>query len=185
MGHSMGGKYGLAFMILHPGFVKKLVLVDTDALVKDPWWTSHTTKRWFQPISAAQFKMLGNAKFLKIFANQIVEDKAYVPDEEVLIQEARLLSEPKQLEAIRAMNYHYPKLSMRATGLIERMDEVKNPTLIIWGRQDKIVNVSCADETKNALKNSRLHIYEKCGHLPFLEKMEHFNRMVLDFLDKE
>lgn len=185
MGHSMGGKYGLAFMIRHPQYVRKLVLVDTDAFIKDPWWTPHTTRLWFQSLGAVQFRMLGNHRFLKIFANQIFADKTFVPDEEIMKQEARLLGDSEQLESLRAMNYNYPMLSMRKTGLIDKIPDIKNDTLIIWGRQDKIVDISCAYETNQALSNSELYIYENCGHLPFVEKAEHFNRMVLDFLDKE
>jgi pimeloyl-ACP methyl ester carboxylesterase len=184
LSHSMGGKYTLAFMALHPGLVRKLILVDTDAFIKDPWWSAHTTKSWFQSFSASQFKLFGKPRFLKFFARQVFKDKTFVPDPEALQQEAQALGSPAQLEAVAAMNYHYPKLSMRLTGLIDRMSEINTPTLIIWGRQDKIVNVKYAQETHKLLKNSQLYIYEKCGHLPFVEYREDFNRLTLDFLDR-
>jgi len=32
------------------------------------------------------------------------------------------------------------------------------------------------------IENSQLHILDRCGHLPQIEKPEEFNQLVLDFL---
>jgi pimeloyl-ACP methyl ester carboxylesterase len=58
------------------------------------------------------------------------------------------------------------------------------PTLIIWGREDRVVPVQCAELFHQAIPNSRLAIVDQCGHFPHLEKPAEFNRLVSDFLLK-
>ena len=43
------------------------------------------------------------------------------------------------------------------------------PTLIIWGRQDAIIDVAIADNFKPFLNDSTLKIYDKVGHVPMEE----------------
>ena len=56
-------------------------------------------------------------------------------------------------------------------------------TLIVWGANDRVVSVDQAQVGKDLIRNSRLHIFEKCGHLPQVEWAEKFNRLVLEFLE--
>jgi pimeloyl-ACP methyl ester carboxylesterase len=59
---------------------------------------------------------------------------------------------------------------------------VKNPALIVWGRQDRIVPVECGERYRRALPDARLSVLDGCGHLPPIEQPEAFARLVLDFL---
>jgi 4,5:9,10-diseco-3-hydroxy-5,9,17-trioxoandrosta-1(10),2-diene-4-oate hydrolase len=55
-------------------------------------------------------------------------------------------------------------------------------TLIIWGANDKVVPLNQAYVGKNLIRNSQLHVFDKCGHLPQVEWPEEFNHLVLEFL---
>jgi len=55
------------------------------------------------------------------------------------------------------------------------------PTLIIWGKYDKIVPVKYAHYFHRDIKNSKLIIYD-CGHVPMMEKPLDVQRDVLQFL---
>jgi pimeloyl-ACP methyl ester carboxylesterase len=59
------------------------------------------------------------------------------------------------------------------------------PTLIVWGREDRIAPLECAELFHRAIPNSRMAIVDQCGHYPHLEKTEEFTRVLLDFLLKE
>ena len=59
---------------------------------------------------------------------------------------------------------------------------VPTRTLIAWGRQDAIVPVNCAELYQKALANSHLQVIENCGHFPYLEKPQEFDRVVREFL---
>lgn len=67
--------------------------------------------------------------------------------------------------------------------VVESTASLPQKTLIIWGEYDRITPVSQAYMAKSLIKNSRLHVFERCGHLPQVEWPEKFNRAVLDFLD--
>jgi len=63
------------------------------------------------------------------------------------------------------------------------LPRVKTPTLIVWGRQDRIIPVVCGEQYARGLANARLHVMEDCGHLPPIEKPAEFTALVLAFLD--
>lgn len=60
---------------------------------------------------------------------------------------------------------------------------VKAPTLIVWGRQDRLVNVAVAPKLAAIIPNSRLLILDRVGHTAQLEKPETVARAVLSLLD--
>jgi pimeloyl-ACP methyl ester carboxylesterase len=62
------------------------------------------------------------------------------------------------------------------------LPRVANATLIVWGREDRIVPVECGERYRRLLPNATLTVLERCGHLPLLEQPEAFARLVLDFL---
>jgi pimeloyl-ACP methyl ester carboxylesterase len=62
------------------------------------------------------------------------------------------------------------------------LPRVTNPALIVWGREDRIVPVECAEQYRRALPDARVTVLERCGHLPPLEQPDVFARLVLDFL---
>jgi pimeloyl-ACP methyl ester carboxylesterase len=62
------------------------------------------------------------------------------------------------------------------------LPRVTNPTLIVWGREDRIVPVECGEQYRRRLPNARLEVFEKCGHLPPFERPDAFARLVTEFL---
>ncbi|NWJ47351.1 MAG: alpha/beta hydrolase [Chloroflexi bacterium] len=185
VGHSMGGKHNLAFAIFYPQYIRKFVLVDTDGFITESWMMNSSGKPWFKPIQAIQLKALGSPRLVKAFFSQAYHDKSFIPGDAKLKEGVRMLTMPDQIDALKALNQNYPSLSMRLTGLIERVPEIEKPTLIVWGRQDRIIHISCAEIAKSMLKNSRLHIFEECGHIPQIEKASEFNKLLLEFLNED
>jgi pimeloyl-ACP methyl ester carboxylesterase len=62
------------------------------------------------------------------------------------------------------------------------LPRVTNPTLIVWGREDRIVPVECGEQYRRRLPNATLTVLERCGHLPPIEQPDAFARLVLEFL---
>lgn len=54
--------------------------------------------------------------------------------------------------------------------LDSQLKNVTVPTLIIWGRHDQIIDISCAEKMQRDIPQSELVIFEDCGHIPMLEK---------------
>ncbi|MFM7802007.1 MAG: alpha/beta fold hydrolase, partial [Limnohabitans sp.] len=65
---------------------------------------------------------------------------------------------------------------------LSRVEQVKCPSLVIWGRQDKFLPVDHVDILKQHLPHARYEIIEGCGHVPMTEIAERFNRLCLGFL---
>jgi pimeloyl-ACP methyl ester carboxylesterase len=52
------------------------------------------------------------------------------------------------------------------------------PVKIIWGKQDRILPVGLLETLKKHLPNAEIHVLERCGHLPHVEKAEEFVEIV-------
>ena len=63
-----------------------------------------------------------------------------------------------------------------------KLEAIKHPTLIIWGREDALTPLAMGERFKKELPNSELFIIEKCGHVPQMEKAAEFNAALMKFL---
>jgi 2-hydroxy-6-oxonona-2,4-dienedioate hydrolase len=63
-----------------------------------------------------------------------------------------------------------------------RLEEIGVPTLIVWGRNDRVVPPADAGEFARRLRNSTTVIFDGCGHLVQAERPVRFNRLLDGFL---
>lgn len=68
--------------------------------------------------------------------------------------------------------------------LNDRLGEVKVPTLIIWGRHDRLLDVSCVPVLEAGIAGSRSHIFEHVGHVPMVEDPKATAAVMKGFLGK-
>jgi pimeloyl-ACP methyl ester carboxylesterase len=66
----------------------------------------------------------------------------------------------------------------------DRLDDVRVPTLIVWGERDSIIPIRDADEYERLIDDSRKVVMEDCGHIPMAERPQAFNDVLVDFLDE-
>ena len=66
--------------------------------------------------------------------------------------------------------------------IIDRLEEVDDPALIVWGRNDLVVPAADALAFHEVLPNSELVVFDRCGHLPMAERPVRFNRVLERFL---
>ncbi len=67
---------------------------------------------------------------------------------------------------------------------LNRLEGVETPTLIVWGRNDRIVSPVDAIGYSQLLRNSQTVIMDETGHCPMLERPVRFNRLLEAFLDQ-
>jgi len=60
--------------------------------------------------------------------------------------------------------------------------ELTQPTLLVWGQNDRLVALSGSRRLMRELPQARLAVLQRCGHLPMLEQPEEFNRILDAFL---
>jgi triacylglycerol lipase len=66
--------------------------------------------------------------------------------------------------------------------LDDRLANIKVPTLVAWGKQDKLLPIGAGERYAAGIAGAKLVSFEKCGHVPAIEKTEEFVTAVAAFL---
>ena len=66
----------------------------------------------------------------------------------------------------------------------EDIVNIKCPTLLVWGLNDKITPPEVAHEFDKLIPNTTLKFTDKCGHVPMMEQSELFNVYLKEFLEQ-
>jgi pimeloyl-ACP methyl ester carboxylesterase len=64
------------------------------------------------------------------------------------------------------------------------LQQIKNETLIIWGKEDQLFGVKYGERAAKIIPNAKFHLIEEAGHLPQIDQPEIFNRILIDFLNQ-
>ena len=67
-------------------------------------------------------------------------------------------------------------------GLAKRLHRVTVPTLIVFGRQDRVIPAEHGAEFARLIPGSRLELIDDCGHIPQIERAERTRELVGEFL---
>jgi pimeloyl-ACP methyl ester carboxylesterase len=174
VGHSMGGKIAWTFAAAHAERVKALVLMAPDGF---PQPEAIGTKPYAMPA------IMGVMKFSlpKYFVRKSIEP-AFVDlnelDDKLVNRYHDMLRAPGVRAAIlaRANQTIY-------TDPVPRLKQIKAPTLLIWGEEDKMIPSSNATSYAGVLENSETVLIPKLGHLLHEEHAEIGLAKVTEFLD--
>jgi len=183
VGHSLGGGIAMQFAYQHPELCERLVLVASGGLGED-----------VHPLLRAA-TLPGSEFVLPLLAHPRVLDVASVipralgqvglrtrPD---LTEMARGYQSLSNAEA-RSAFIHTLRGVIDPTGQrIDASDRLylasKMPSLIVWGRRDRIIPVQHAQPTHEAMPGSRLELFDEAGHFPHLDEPLRFARTLEDF----
>jgi 2-hydroxy-6-oxonona-2,4-dienedioate hydrolase len=120
--------------------------------------------------------------------HSMVYDKSIVTDE---------LIEARMKQALDPVTYAtskkmYSRASMAAiTAMTEgphaaasfaHMASIQAPTLITWGRDDRVSPLDRAIIPMRMIPNAELHVFPKCGHWAMIERKAEFEGVALEFL---
>jgi pimeloyl-ACP methyl ester carboxylesterase len=67
----------------------------------------------------------------------------------------------------------------------DRLPDIRQPTLILWGEKDSIIPVRDAHEFERLISDSRKIVMKDTGHIPMAERPGAFNNVMMDFLAEE
>ncbi len=172
IGNSFGGGMALKFAIAHPERVNKMVLMGSSGL--DFKMTDGLRAVWGYKPSAENMKAL-----MQVFAfNQdLVSD-------DLAEMRHRASIRPGVAEAFAQMfnrggdQNRIPDLSNDP----EKLTKLEHPTLIVHGREDRVVPLESSIRMLHLLPRSELHVFSRCGHWTQIEQRERFNDLVTAFL---
>jgi len=67
--------------------------------------------------------------------------------------------------------------------LESRLSEISAETLVVWGANDRLFDVSTVEKFVSSIPKSRSVIVEDCGHVPYFEKPKEVKRAYREFLE--
>ncbi len=103
--------------------------------------------------------------------------------EEILLSRATMLALPDRLPNFVATLDALAD-SDAADRVLDRLEELRTPTLVITGREDIRAHLDRHELGVARMPDARLSVFDACGHLPFLEHAERFNAEVTAFLQQ-
>ncbi len=171
VGNSFGGALALAYAIRYPEDVNRLVLMGAVGLKFD--LTDGLDAVWGYENSVENMKRL-----LGIFAF----DQGLVSDDLAELR-YRASARPGVMEAYSAM-FPAPRQQWVDAMASDEADvaAITAPTLVVHGREDKVIPPQNAHRLFALMPDSELHLFRNCGHWTQIEKRDRFNALLSDFL---
>jgi 4,5:9,10-diseco-3-hydroxy-5,9,17-trioxoandrosta-1(10),2-diene-4-oate hydrolase len=184
VGHSLGGGVALRAILDDPGRVDRLILLSSAGLGPD---VSLPLRIASLPFFDRIFFKPPLPVFTRFLHRLVFDPAAITADFARLYYE--MFFQPASVRAFTGILRTIATLRGARPGILEPiragLGTITAPTLILWGRQDRILPVSQALDAAGRIPGARLHVFERCGHMPNVEYPEEFNRLVLEFLQED
>ena len=167
-GWSLGGQIAMGLALANPLSVKKLILVSTTpCFVKHPDWP------WGM-----------ESKFLQFFMENLHQNFRTTINRFLTLQINGGRNSTNTLAQLREYFFErdQPDYNALQKGLLilqtndmrSKLHRIGQPVLLLHGENDMITHPSAAKWMNQQLKNSRLVLFPKCGHAPFITDPERF-----------
>ncbi len=160
VGHSLGGYIVAQFAIEYPDLVDKLVLIDSSGMLDGP------TPLLLQYLEAA---MNTSKQAVRAVFEQLVADRVRIPD---ALVDGFIYRMTRMQGAKHAFRSAFDNSVNTKIG-VEKLKQIGHshiPTLIIWGRYDRLIPLQYLKVFQEAINGSHVAIVEDSGHAPFAEK---------------
>jgi pimeloyl-ACP methyl ester carboxylesterase len=180
IGNSMGGGIALEFTRLYPDRVEKLVLVDSMGFGREISWGIRliTLPAIVNLLRPGRWMIPAMLKSNFYHANQL-------PPEWIELRYPIFAIPGRNRVILRIGQSNFNLLGVRPEvyqPILASLANITQPTLIIWGEDDRIIPVKHAYIAAAGLPNNQLQIFSDCGHHPYLEYPAKFDGLVLEFL---
>ena len=173
VGHSFGAAVSLALAHQTPERVSAIVLYDA-------WVYEDQLPNFFH---WARAKAVGETLFALFYLERIDERLSMAFFDPTVITET--LVEDVHAALDRPGTRAAALASVRDIDL-ERQEttyhEIAQPTLLMWGREDRVSTVEHGERLLRELPSAELAVFPRCGHLPMIEATDESNRALLEFL---
>lgn len=160
VGHSMGGQILGLLAAQHPDAVNRIVLMDAAGVP-------------FKPNAFGRAVLAGKNPFevksrteLAAYLDVVFNDPPWVPWPAsralVLARAPQAGFEQEVLDRIGR--------GPEALLLSKRLGQIRAPTLLLWCRDDRVIDASAMDAFRAGIRNQRSVLLDDCGHMPMLRQ---------------
>ena len=173
VGASLGGAAAIDFATAHPECVERLVLVDAQGFIEGLGPMGVMPR----PVALAGVNVL-KTRILRNTANQMAYcDRATFATEDAMRVGQLHTFQPQWADATLSF--------MKSDGykVAKRVKTIQQKTLVLWGRQDNILEPAYAERFAEEVPDSTLVWVENCGHVAHLERPEFMRDTLFEFAD--
>ncbi|WP_373387959.1 alpha/beta fold hydrolase [Pseudomonas alcaligenes] len=173
IGNSMGGHIAALYAARHPEQILSVALLDNAGVTS--------------PCKSEMFEMIERGQPNPLVVRQAEDFDALMRF--VFVNPPPLPESLKRHFAEQSManQVHYDKifaqLRERYVPLEPELPKIQVPTLLLWGEQDRVLDVSSIEVMKPLLKQPSVVIMPDCGHAPMIERPEETARHYQAFLE--
>lgn len=177
-GHSLGGSIAMVYASQYPFDTQSLFLLNSAGIYK------HAYTPYTKDPHTLKSLIVSKPGDLDDISKKLMQNPPIMPYSLKSAQERLLISRSEQtskaIDQLVMLNRIYtPETFARLTRNVEA------PTLILWGKQDQIINVEVAKELQSLFKRAEIPIIlNNVGHMPILEAEKQVAQYYLPFLAK-
>ncbi|PWT75035.1 MAG: alpha/beta hydrolase [Bacteroidetes bacterium] len=164
LGNSLGGHVALLHVLRHPERIKSIILTGSSGLFENGMGDTYPKR--------------GDYEYIKK-KTQLTFHDPRIASKELVDEVYEIVN--NRLKALKIISL--AKSAIR-NNLGEELNQIKQPTLLIWGNNDSITPPFVGREFHRLIPNSELHFIDKCGHAPMMEVPNEFNEILHKFLTK-
>jgi 2-hydroxy-6-oxonona-2,4-dienedioate hydrolase len=164
LGNSLGGHVALLHALKHPERLKSITLTGSSGLFENGMGDTYPKR--------------GDYDYIKKKTELTFYDPKTATKE--LVDEVYEIVN-NRIKALKIISL--AKSAIR-NNLGEELNQIKQPTLLIWGNNDTITPPFVGSEFQRLIPNSDLHLIDICGHAPMMEVQDEFNEILHKFLTK-
>ena len=179
VGNSMGGLIAAEAVTTRPELHRRLVLVSAAGIL-NTWRpearataTAWAWKRFGESVAARGVPLLSRTRTREALLGPVLRYPSRLPADLLWEQLDGGLRCPAFGDALQALIRHDVR---------ERLARIEMPTMVVWGLADRVVPVAAGISYHRRIRNSRLEIFERTGHVPQLERPLRFNTVLDEFL---
>lgn len=174
VGNSFGGALSLALTIAHPRRVASLTMMGAAGLEFE--LTEGLDKVWgYTPSFENMRELLDLFAYDRDLVNDELAQLRYEASKREGVQEAygTMFPAPRQ-DGIKALASDEADIA-----------RIEQPTLIIHGREDRIIPPACSERLFKLIPNAELHMFGRCGHWTQIERAAAFYELVHQHIQKQ
>jgi len=177
VGNSMGGQIALNYAYHYK--IDSLIVIDPMGIKVEDSFVDKLGRKKLEEIYLNVCTVEKMEKMMEIGFTK----PPYVPNFilEYLTQEKCKVS---KLDAYKYKGLYDNNLNL-LDDMTEKSKKINIPTLILWGKEDKVISVKNAYALNKYIKNSKLIIFDNIGHMPMLEDAELTVNSIIEFLSNE
>jgi 2-hydroxymuconate-semialdehyde hydrolase/2-hydroxy-6-oxo-octa-2,4-dienoate hydrolase len=173
VGNSLGGRIAMQMATDQPDRITKMVLMGSPG-VGMTLTDGLAALRAYQPSHQAMRDLL---------SNYFAVDPTMITDELVRIRYEASVADGA-FEAYQAM-FNDPRHKGSELGISEaEVRAINTPTLLVHGRDDRVVPFAVSVTMLELFPNADLHIFSACGHWTQIERAQEFSALVANYLER-